>query len=112
MEPALPNTTSARKSARRRVAFASAVTALALAGVVGIGLPQPQLHAQLKPDSVQTPFGRAPLSFADIVERVKPAVVSVSVTNGGSPKVASKGGKGSNPRDFLPDLPEDHHLND
>ena len=36
---------------------------------------------------VQMPFGRAPLSFADIVERVKPAVVSIQVTNGG-PKVA------------------------
>ena len=30
-----------------------------------------------------TPMGRAPLSFADIVERVKPAVVSISVSSGG-----------------------------
>src|SRR5438128_607916 len=109
MQPGLPITKSARGRGRR-VAFASAVTVLALAGVAGIGLPQQPVHAQLKPDSVQTPFGRAPLSFADIVERVKPAVVSVSVTNGGAPKVASKGGKGVNPRDLLPDLPDDHPL--
>ena len=114
MDRSLPNP-EASPNRRRRLAFASAVTALALAGVVGIGLPQPKVHAQLKPDSVQTPFGRAPLSFADIVERVKPAVVSVSVTTGGgSPKVAQKGGtpKGINPKDFLPDLPDDHPLND
>jgi serine protease Do len=110
MDRTVPNIQGTRAK-RRRLVFASAVTALALVGVVGIGLPQQRVFAQLKPDSVQTPFGRAPLSFADIVERVKPAVVSVSVTNG-SPKVASKGGKGINPRDFLPDLPDDHPLNE
>ncbi|MDX2204595.1 MAG: Do family serine endopeptidase [Hyphomicrobiaceae bacterium] len=82
---------------------------MALAGAVGLGLPQ-QHHAQAqKPDSVQTPFGRAPLSFADIIERVKPAVVSISVT-GASPRIAKGGGKSF--RDLLPDLPEDHPLND
>jgi len=57
-------------------------------------------------------MGRAPLSFSDIVERVKPAVVSIHVTNG-SPKTAL-GPKGSpkSPRDFLPDLPDDHPLNE
>ena len=59
-------------------------------------------------------MGRAPLSFADIVERVKPAVVSIHVTNGGQPKVAQgpKGSPKSSPRDFLPDLPDDHPLNE
>ena len=42
---------------------------------------------------VVTPFGRAPLSFADIVERVKPAVVSIQVSSGG-PKVARNEPKG------------------
>jgi serine protease Do len=66
----------------------------------------------LKPDaSLQTPSGRAPLSFADIVERVKPAVVSIHVSSGGD-KVASRGGKGFNPKDFLPDLPDDHPLSE
>ena len=44
----------------------------------------------MKADSsaMQMP-GRAPASFADIVDRVKPAVVSIHVTNGGAqPKVA------------------------
>lgn len=102
---------SASRSKRGRLVLATTVTAMALAGVVGLGLPQQKAVAQLKPDSVQTPFGRAPLSFADIIERVKPSVVSVSVT-GAAPKVASKGGKGFNPRDLLPDLPDDHPLND
>ena len=61
-------------------------------------------------------MGRAPLSFADIVERVKPSVVSISVTNGGGDaKVADlrKGGKGKGgPAPGIPDLPEDHPLND
>jgi len=103
--------------AARRLAYASAVVGLAVAATVGLGLPQTTVHAQ-RSDSgtVQAPFGRAPLSFADIVDRVKPAVVSISVT-GGSPKVAQgpKGGpspKGVNPRDFLPDLPDDHPLNE
>lgn len=74
--------------------------------------------AQLKPDAagVETPFGRAPLSFADIIEKVKPSVVSISVVSGSNSKVASKGdGKGEGrggeggrglPEGF-PDVPED-----
>ncbi len=109
MQPTSPTSHAARPK-RGRLILTGTVTALALAGVVGLGLPQHKAVAQLKPDSVQTPFGRAPLSFADIVERVKPAVVSVSVT--GAPRVPSKSGKGFNPKDFLPDLPDDHPLND
>ena len=95
--------------------------ALAVAGALALGLAAPTLpaQAQLKADSpsVQTPYGRAPLTFADIVDRVKPAVVSISVTNGGA-KVASKGGqpKGKGGRGpgipGLPDLPDDHPLNE
>ncbi|MET0193315.1 MAG: trypsin-like peptidase domain-containing protein, partial [Hyphomicrobiaceae bacterium] len=62
-----------------------------------------QLKAQ-QADSVQTPFGRAPLSFADIVERVKPAVVSIQVSNGA--KLASNP-KGGAPRGTVPEVPED-----
>src|SRR5215510_3230819 len=97
---------------KRHVLFGSTLALLALTGVVGLGLPAQRVAAQLKADSVQTPFGRAPLSFSDIVDRVKPAVVSIHVTNGG-PKVA-QGSKGApkSPRDFLPDLPDDHPLNE
>ncbi len=76
--------------------------------------PQHPVLAQKAPDAgVQTPFGRAPLSFADIVERVKPAVVSISVT-GGNPKVARNQptppgkrapGRGG-PQDMIPEGPE------
>jgi serine protease Do len=63
--------------------------------------------------TIQTPMGRAPLSFADLIDRVKPSVVSVSVVNdGGAAKVAEKGGKGKGPGFSIPDLPEDHPLHD
>jgi serine protease Do len=79
------------------VAFALGIfSAAALSGAV------PSL-AQLKPDAagMETPFGRAPLSFADIIDKVKPAVVSISVVNGGK-KLVSKGGRGFE----MPDIPE------
>src|SRR5262249_56628182 len=99
----------ARRSTRRTV-FASTIAILALAGVVGLALPQQRVGAQFKGDGVQTPVGRAPLSFADIVDHVKPAVVSIHVTNGG----AKGAQKGSPPRgkDLLPDLPDDHPLSE
>ncbi|MBX9925905.1 MAG: Do family serine endopeptidase, partial [Hyphomicrobiaceae bacterium] len=63
-------------------------------------------------------------SFADLVEKVKPSVVSISVTNGEKAKVAAgPGGPGTPPGPGnrggrgggipgLPDLPEDHPLNE
>ena len=88
-----------RRMTRRRVAFASALAGLALAGMVGVGvvgLALTPAQAQLKSDSpgLQTPFGRAPLSFADIVDRVKPAVVSIHVTNGGAKVAMGPDGQG------------------
>ena len=88
MHPSLPNADASRTKTRR-LACASAIAGLALAGVVGLGLPQSAVHAQRSDTTVQMPMGRAPLSFADIVERVKPAVVSIHVTNG-RPKVAPR----------------------
>jgi serine protease Do len=78
------------------------------AGLVGIGVTEYSAPAvaQLKPG---TPAGT--LSFADIVERVKPAVVSVSTTN--EVKVADRGTKGgSRPFEGIPGLPDDHPLNE
>ena len=92
--------------------------ALLVAGALGAGVlawqsfevSQPA-HAQLKPSDsgVQTPYGRAPLTFADIVDKVKGAVVSISVTNGDKAEAKGPGG-----RRFggLPDLPDDHPLKD
>jgi serine protease Do len=114
MDRSLPTHRSSR-TRTRRLAYASAVAGLALAGVVGLGLPQSAVHAQ-KADSsaIQMP-GRAPASFADIVDRVKPAVVSIYVTSGGAqPKVAQapKGSPKSTPKDMFPGLPDDHPLNE
>ncbi len=53
--------------------------------------------------TVQTPFGRAPLTFADIVEKVKPAVVAIAVASGGE-MVSNRGGRGL-PEGF-PNIPE------
>ncbi len=111
-----PMLQSARLSANRgpMARRGSSRFGLALgAGLLALGTlaPNAPALAQLRADtpSVQTPMGRAPLTFADIVERVKPAVVSISVT--GSTRVArnQKGGPGASP---LPDLPDDHPLND
>ena len=66
-------------------------------------------QAQFAPDkakTVNTPYGPAPISFADIVEKTRPAVVSISVTNGKS-TAAKKGGPQI---PGMPDIPDDHPL--
>jgi serine protease Do len=97
--------------ARAARSISRTVGALALVGVglVGFGAVEyaPPAIAQFKSDAtVETPFGRAPLSFADLVDRVKPSVVSISVT--GESKVAENGGGGV--PEGMPDLPKDHPL--
>ena len=82
------------------------------AGLLGLTLivPNAPLQAQrTEAPTVQTPMGRAPLSFADIVERVKPAVVSVNVDGASRVARGSKGGGGGG---GVPDLPDDHPLNE
>jgi serine protease Do len=101
-----------RPSAPSRALLIAALMASALA------LPAAPSFAQKSDATIQTPAGRAPASFADIVERVKPSVVSISVTNGAGEKVADarkgKGPKGAPGGGVpgIPDLPEDHPLND
>src|SRR4029453_15597109 len=58
-----------------------------------------------QPQSIETPYGRAPLTFADIVQKVTPAVVSINVK--GDVKVAD-----NEQIPGLPDLPEDNPLYD
>jgi serine protease Do len=91
------------KAPGRRMAHAT-VAALASAGILMGSIALKPAFAQLAPDapSVETPFGRAPLSFADIIEKVKPSVVSISVVAGGK---SDKNAKGL-PEGF-PDIPED-----
>ena len=80
---AMPAGQKLRWLPRGRSAAGAVVCALALAGALATWGATPAM-AQLKADtpSIQTPFGRAPLTFADIVAKVKPAVVSIHVTNG------------------------------
>ena len=86
----------------------TALTMAACATLLIGGFAMTPSVAQLKPSDagVETPFGRAPLSFADVIEKVKPSVVSISVT--GSSRTAQRGGGAvpGQPSPF-PDIPED-----
>ena len=123
--PALAETKSAKtgpavlKPRSRRAPLAA--TALALVAAAGAfsafqgDFAPPALAEANAAATIETPYGRAPMSFADLVDKVKPSVVSVSVVNdGGAAKVADKGGKGGGGGGGLniPELPEDHPLHD
>ena len=89
---------------------------LAGAGLLGLSLIAPSVPVQAQraeTPTIQTPFGRAPLSFADLVDRIKPAVVSVHV-NASARALArgGRGGGGGGGGGSFPDLPEDHPLNE
>jgi serine protease Do len=81
--------------------------AVAGLGLLAAGLPalSPAI-AQLKGDTatIETPYGRAPLTFADLIEKVKPSVVSISVVAGG--KTSEAADERGLPEGF-PDIPED-----
>lgn len=89
--------------------------AFALAGSLGLGL----LGAALAPNSpvanaqtntAQTtfaaPYANAPSSFADLVEKVRPAVVSIRVVNGAERRKSRRNGP-----DFkMPEFPDGHPM--
>lgn len=99
------------KTAPRRGALKS-LPVLALAGVMGAGalgfslsnVPTAAL-AQETNGTVVTPFPGAPASFADLVEEVKGAVVSIHVTNEVTKSKGFGSGGGS-----VPQLPKGHPL--
>ncbi|MFN0218086.1 MAG: Do family serine endopeptidase [Hyphomicrobium sp.] len=114
-----------KSSAKSRPAVAALAAVAALGMTAALEAPLARAEAPAAGATVQTPFGRAPLSFADLIDRVKPSVVSVSVVNdGGASKMADKGkdkgrggaapgGPGGPGGGFaIPDLPEDHPLHD
>ncbi len=115
-DPALVSTPAQgpfRPENRRMAHRLGAAGAVACLGILALGtLTQSNpAVAQLKAEAptIETPFGRAPLSFADLIDKVKPSVVSISVVNSGNSKVANKGpegGKGGLPEGF-PEIPED-----
>jgi serine protease Do len=112
--------TGARSLGRK--ALTGLVLATAAGGLLLIdgGLVAKPALAQKAAETIETPFGRAPVTFADIIEKVKPSVVSVSVVSGGPKKeMASKdddndGGSRPRPRlpEGMPDIPEDSPLYD
>ena len=85
--------------------------------VVAVGTLAVVAAAPLAPASAQLSSGRAPMTFADIVEKVKPAVVSIRVSSGPQKRVTSnrtppnnqRRGRGRVP---FPDLAPDHPLNE
>ena len=104
------------RTVRRAGTLAGAAVAASLGTL--LVFPQSGAIAQQRTE-VQTPFGRAPLTFADIVEKVKPAVVSIHASNaaGRSSKRAPRPGTPGAPnapggRGVVPDLPDDHPLNE
>ncbi len=105
-----PGPSRLRRSARQLGVAGAAVGLSLLAAGSYTGFDRAM--AQLKPDAagVETPAGRAPVSFADVIEKVKPSVVSISVVAGGN-KVASKnsekGGEGRGLPEGFPEIPED-----
>ncbi|MDX2288536.1 MAG: Do family serine endopeptidase [Hyphomicrobiaceae bacterium] len=106
-----------RAPARSWLPRASAGAAVAAVAGVMLTLSQPadvafaQKADAGKAQTIETPFGRAPLSFADIVDKVKGSVVSISVTNGAKGKDVAEGGP-QQPFPGLPNLPDDHPLNE
>ncbi len=101
--------------------FAKIATAGAVGAAVSLGawsaMAQQPAGGLLVPAQF-APAPGAPASFADLVEKVKPSVVSISV-QAGAAKTAQAPAPGQRPApnrprqpDGLPDLPEDHPLNE
>ena len=101
------------KPSVRRAGTLAGVAVAASLGILTV-VPHDSVFAQQRAE-VQTPFGRAPLTFADIVEKVKPAVVSIHASSDGRP--VRRGATPNTPgapggRNVVPDLPDDHPLNE
>lgn len=93
--------------------IALTVAGLACAAAFVIVTPNPA-DAQRSATSALTPVPGAPSSFADLVTRVKPSVVSIQVVASGTRTARRTPGRqaprrGAKP---FPDLPNDHPLNE
>jgi serine protease Do len=98
---------SSRSLTRKPVllAVAALIATSALGLMLGNSMPFAAAETAAQ-QTIETPFGRAPLSFADLVTKVSPAVVSINVK--GDVKVAENDMQIPG----LPDLPEDNPLYD
>jgi serine protease Do len=92
---------------KRRKAWlgAAALTALVAGGAIESGVMAPSTSARAEMLSLDRPVQAAP-SFAEVVERVKPAVVSVRV------KAQNVADRGERMQFGMPDLGEDHPLSE
>ncbi len=98
---------SSRGRKLRRGPLAVTAAALIAMSALGLALGHDMRFAVAEPaQTVQTPYGVAPLSFADLVQKVSPAVVSINVK--GDAKVAENDLQIPG----LPDIPEDSPLYD
>jgi serine protease Do len=87
------------------LAAAALIATSALGLALGNSVPFAAAETATQP-TIETPYGRAPLSFADLVAKVSPAVVSINVK--GDVKVADNDMQIPG----MPDLPEDNPLYD
>lgn len=85
---------------RRWMTAGSVVAMLAVSGIVGLTVSSHTAVAQINAQSAM------PSGFADLVEAVSPAVVSISVD--GEHVIRQFGNGGPNFQFDFPDLPEDH----
>lgn len=110
--PAANESPRLRKLTRKPALLAAAalIATGALGLTLGNGVPfvmaEPAQKAEAA-QTIETPFGPAPLSFADLVAKVSPAVVSINVKT--EIKVADNDGMRI---PGMPDLPEDNPLYD
>ena len=107
--PAANESKRPRKLASRTALLAA--TALVAAGAIGLSfnpsVPRAVAETAQTQETIQTPFGRAPLSFADLVAKISPAVVSINVK--GEVKTAEND---DSPIPGMPNVPEDNPLYD
>ncbi len=98
---------SSRKLTRKPALLAAAalIATSALGLALGNSVPFAAAETATQP-TVETPYGRAPLSFADLVAKVSPAVVSINVKS--DVKIADNDMQIPG----MPDLPEDNPLYD
>ena len=101
-----PDRTSPSRQRSPRLRIGRRPVAIAAAGALGlgaVGAPRAVAQSEAGKAAVVAPYARAPLTFADMVEKVRPAVISIHVKNGQ---------RRSGHRNFefrgMPDLPEDH----
>src|SRR5262245_39918447 len=101
---------SSRKLTRKPVVLTAALIATSALGLtLGHMVPFAAAQTAAQP-TIETSYGRAPLSFADIVQKVTPAVVSINVKS--DAKVAENDESEGDQVPGMPGLPEDNPLND